>query len=154
MQKCRQYKFKKIYLEEKVFKIDNNEVKSGYLNINGLDGGYHAEYLDADHNLKNLDILVLAETKLDKNTKNDQIIKVLSNWNIIGRYDSDDGSKHMGLILLTSKKSSINDQIQSITHQSTSRQKKLQIQGLIVRLIKGINFGFFLLSINTFKPRD
>ena len=48
----------------------------------------------------------------------------------------------MGLILLTSKKSSINDQIQSITYQSVSRQKKLQIQGLIVRLIKGINFGF------------
>ena len=80
MRKFRQYKFKKIYLEEKVFKIDNNEVKSGYLNINGLDGGYHAEYLDADHNLKNLDILVLAETKLDKTIKSNQIVKVEYHW--------------------------------------------------------------------------
>ena len=65
-----------MYLDEKVFKIDNGEIKLGYLNINGLDGGYHAEYLDADHNLQNLDILVLAETKLDQNMKSDQLIRV------------------------------------------------------------------------------
>ena len=69
MRKFRQYRFKKIYLDEKVFKIDNREIKTGYLNINGLDGGYHAEYLDADHNLLNLDVLVLAETKLDQISK-------------------------------------------------------------------------------------
>ena len=29
--------------------------------------GNHAHYLNADHNLKNLDFLVLAETKLESN---------------------------------------------------------------------------------------
>ena len=99
-------------MDEKVFKLDSAEIKSGYLNINGLMDGNHAEYLNADHNLQDLDMIVLAETKLDQNDKTDQISKILTNWNVIGRYDSEDKLKHMGLLLLTSKKSSIQDQIQ------------------------------------------
>ena len=79
---------------------------------------------------------------MDQNNKADQIKQIFTNWNIVGRYDSGDGSKHMGLMLLTSKNSSIDERIQSITHQTASRQQKLQIQGLIVRLTKGKNFGF------------
>ena len=142
MIKFRQYNFKKVYLDEKVFKIDGDEIKTGYLNINGLIDGNHAEYLNADHNLQHLDILVLAETKLDQTSKIDEITKLLNNWNILGRYDSEDGSKHMGLMLLTSKQSSVFDQIQNVTHQTPKRENKIQIQGLVVRITAGQNFGF------------
>ena len=128
----------KIYLDEKIF----SEIKSGYLNINGLIDGNHAEYLNADHNLNNLDILVLAETKLDKNCEDQTISETLNNWNIFNRYDSEDGSKHMGLILLTSRKSQILKEFKSVTHLPAKRNNKLQIQGLIVRLRNGLNFGF------------
>ena len=142
MKKFRSYKFKKIYLDDQMFKRKNSEVKAGYLNINGLIDGNHAEYLNADHNLKDLDILVLAETKLDQHCTNNTLSETLDNWNIFNRYDSDDGLKHMGLMLLTSKKSSIQNYFKSVTHLPALRNNKLQIQGLIVRLTNGFNFGF------------
>ena len=92
MRKFRKYNFKKIYLNERIFETDGAEIKLGYLNINGLIVGNHAEYLNEDHNLKPLDILVLAETKLDSNYHSDQITKVLDNWNIIARDDAEDGA--------------------------------------------------------------
>ena len=47
------YKFKKIYLNNDIFEDVQNEIKVGYLNINGLLDGNHAEYLNADKNLLN-----------------------------------------------------------------------------------------------------
>ena len=142
MIKFRHYNFKKIYLDDQIFKFDKDEIKVGYLNINGLMDGGHAEYLDADFNLRSLDILVLAETKLDETVKNDQIEKLLKNWNLIGRYDSEDGIRHMGLMLLSSGKSDIRRQMKNITHQTAKRANNLQVQGMIVRLISGKNYGF------------
>ena len=142
MKRFRPYKFKKIYLDEKIFQVDDSEVKVGYLNINGLIDGNHAEYINADHNLRNLDILVLAETKLDSHCSKQQLIDTLSNWNIFNRYDSDDGIKHMGLMILTSMKSTVLDQFKSVTHLPAMRNNKLQIQGLIIRLKIGLKFGF------------
>ena len=85
--------------------------------------GNHAEYLNMDYNLGNLDLLVLAETKLDQQCSTQRIQDKLKNWNIFNRYDSDDGSKHMGLLLLTSKKSSILDQfLQEITRSISNNQ--------------------------------
>ena len=142
MKKFRSYQFKKIYLDDKIFNVNNSEIKAGYLNINGLVEGNHAEYLNADHNLRNLDILVLAETKLDSHCSKQQLIDTLNNWNIFNRYDSDDGIKHMGLMILTSMKSKVLDQFKSVTHLPAMRNNKLQIQGLIIRLKIGLKFGF------------
>ena len=142
MIKFRSYSFKKIYLDEKIFEVDEKEIKVGYLNINGLIEGNHSTYLNSDHNLRNLDILMLAETKLLQTYETDNLKKDLDNWIIIGRYDSEDLLKHMGLLLLSSKRSKISEQIQSITHQTTKRNENLQIQGLIVRLLNGLKFGF------------
>ena len=61
---------------------------------------------------------------------------------MIGRYDAKDGSKHMGLMFLTCKKSTINEQVQSVTYQTLQRLSSLQVQGLIVRLTNGENYGF------------
>ena len=76
----------------------------------------------------------------------------LSYWNIFNRYDSGDGIKHMGLILLTSKKSLIVDQLKSVTHQTARRNEKLQIQGLIARLVNGLNFGFIYCRTSPTNP--
>ena len=94
----------------------NCEIRVGYFNINGLLEGNHAEYHNSDHNLKNLDILVIAETKLNKNYDDEIITRTLNKWNFFNRYDSNDGMKHMGLMLLTSKESSILNQFRSITY--------------------------------------
>ena len=152
MRKFRKYIFKKIYLDEPIFEIESNEIKAGYLNINGLMDGGHADYLNADLNLSNLDILVLAETKLDDNCESDQVIKILTNWKMIGRYDAEDGSKHMGLMFLTSKKSAIIEQVQSVTHQTLKRVNSLQVQGLIVRLTNGDNYGFVYCRTTPINP--
>ena len=48
----------------------------------------------------------------------------------------------MGLMLLTSRNSTILDHFKSVTHLPAMRDNKLQIQGLIVRLKNGLNFGF------------
>ena len=142
MIKHRSYIFKKIYLDDKVFKIDEKEIRVGYLNINGLLDGGHAQYLNADKNLNNLDILVLAETKLDVNCSEQQIESYLDNWNILARYDSKDERKHMGLLLLSSKKSKLPTQVESICHKTAKRNGQNQIEGLIVRISNGLTFGF------------
>ena len=90
----------------------------------------------------NLDIIVLAETKLDEEIKEKSIETGLSNWIVRGRYDSKDGKKHMGLLLLISKKSNFCNQIQSLTLQTLKRGSNLQIQGLIVRMLNDLKIGF------------
>ena len=122
--------------------MDESEVKVGYLNINGVKDGNHALYLNSDHNLKNLDILVLAETKLNDSDSSQNIENILNSWTLLGRYDSKDGKKHMGLILLTKLNGSIASKIESSTHEVVKRDGNLQIQGLILRVINGYNLGF------------
>ena len=104
--------------------------------------GYHCEYLNADKNLGHLDILMLAETKLDSTVQSTAIEKILFKWDIIGRYDADDKSKHMGLLLICPKRSNIRHILQSITYNPAKRNGALQIQGLILRMTNAVNIGF------------
>ena len=106
MQMFKKYVTHKTYLDEKIYKKDNEEVKIGYLNINGLTHAHHGEYLNEDKNLLNLDILALSETKLKKET-NEGISNLLSNWKILIRKDSEDNEIHMGMVVLISKKSNL-----------------------------------------------
>ena len=108
-----------------------------------MDGG-HAEYLNKDKNLLHLHALVLAETKLETKFKTLSISKVLSEWDIIGRYDAGDSSKHMGLMLLAPRKSNnkLRNQLKSVTYQPADRNGNLQIQGLIIRTTNSLNTGF------------
>ena len=142
MRKFRPYLFKKVYLDEQIFDADDKEIKVGYLNINGLSDGFHSKYLNCDHNLKNLDILVLSETKLDNSDQSTEAIRHLQDWLIVGRYDSGDGKKHMGLLLLLNMNSLIQYEIKNINHKVVKRQGNLQIQGLIVSLRSGFDLGF------------
>jgi len=63
MRMVRPYCMKKVHLKEAIFE-GGEELKVGYLNINSLLDGFHAEYLNGDGNLCNLDILAVAETKM------------------------------------------------------------------------------------------
>ena len=60
------YKFKKTYLDERVFKLDHKDLKIGYLNVNGLCDLLHVDYIIVDKNLLNLDLLCLSDTRLTK----------------------------------------------------------------------------------------
>ena len=86
------------YLEDKIFMDESEEVKLGYLNINGLKN--KADDIDADKNLLNLDCLILAETKLSPETEVN-----FENWNI-SRFDFEDKnskSPHLGMVFLSKK---------------------------------------------------
>ena len=140
MLKQRPYEYKKTYLDHNIFVNEGQEFKTGYLNINGLLDGNHIQYFNSDKNLQNLDLIVLAETKLD-NSKQAGIEQALSNWEIVGRYDVSDSRKHMGLMLLKSKQSRFSGNV-TLTYQTLKRNDDIQIQGLIVRLEAGLILGF------------
>ena len=142
MIKFRSYEYKKIYLDQKVFNIENSEMKIGYLNINGLFEGNHCEYFNADRNLMNLDIIMLSETKLHKDQTDKSIGNGLDNWNVKGRYGAEDQRKHMGLLLLFNKKTVYCHQLLSLKSQTLKRADNLQIQGLIVCMKNGLKIGF------------
>ena len=142
MMKYQAYHFKKIFLDDQIFKFKRQELKLGYLNINGLVDGGHAEYLNADHNLRNLDILVLAETKLDHYIKTSSLSIVLNNWNIAQRFDSNDKCKHMGLMILTNKDYSYQAHIKSTVYLPSDRDRKLQSQSIKLELKNELQLGF------------
>ena len=140
MLKQRPYEFKKTYLDHSIFVNDSQELKVGYLNINGLLDGNHIQYFNSDKNLQSLDLIVLAETKLD-NTKQAEITEALSNWKIVGRYDVADSRKHMGLLLLKSNQSRFSGQV-TLSYQTAKRNEHIQVEGLTVRLENGLKLGF------------
>ena len=106
MRKTRPYKMKKIYNDDPVFEDEGNEVKIGYLNINGLRDAGHYEYLNNDKNLLHLDLICLAETKLSrKETSDEELRNLLSEYDLIKRCDSEDSMKHMGMLIMCPKKS-------------------------------------------------
>ena len=127
---------------QKIFEDNESELKLGFLNINGLMDGNHGDYLNKDKNLLNLDVLVLGETKLDRKFDTTLIEKILDKWDVIGRYDSDDNKKHMGLLLLTPKDLNMRSKMASVSYQCAQRDKDLQIQGIVVKMKSGLSVGF------------
>ena len=142
MRQFNKYTMKKIFLQDKIFIDDSSEMKFGFLNINGLLDANHTDYLNEDKNLINLDILVLGETKLESNIESSLIQTKLDKWDIIGRFDAEDKLKHMGLILLSPKGANGRDKLRKTSYISASRDKNLQIQGIIVRMKSCVNVGF------------
>lgn len=74
LRRNKQYTFSKTYLETKIWE-NTDEVKIGYLNINGLDA--HIDDLNMDNNLSNLDFLCVAETKLSSTTSDEKLNSIL-----------------------------------------------------------------------------
>ena len=110
------YRFKKIYNRDKVFDEDEKELKLGYININGLFQKSSHTFINEDRNLLALDFLILADTRLMSNEKQETFLEAsLSNWKILERYDSNDQVKHMGLLFLKSCESKKEDIVRNIT---------------------------------------
>ena len=105
------YEFKKVTLDTKIFKVPNDEVKMGYVNINSLYEGKSDSFLNEDSNLLELDFLAISDTRLTASNSTNELYQRLNNWNVIGRGDSSDGMKHMGMVLLQSKKSKIFNEV-------------------------------------------
>ena len=137
-----EYEFKKVFLNDPVFNYEEKEIKVGYLNINGLMDGKHAEYLNCDKNLLHLDILVLSETKLEITTETNIVKEKLSNWKVAARFDSDEGKKNMGLILLLNKNSKKSNNAHRVSHQKLYRNSVLQAQVMIVTIFNMEQYGF------------
>ena len=95
----------KIFNDDEIFESQGQEIKIGYLNINGILETGHSEYLNNDKNLLKLDILAIAETKLTKNVNDSQLEELLTEYNILRRFDIDDGMKHMGFLIMTPRNS-------------------------------------------------
>ena len=117
----------KVYLDEEIF-VPSSELKVGYLNINGLLDSLHAEYLNADKNLVNLDLLCVAETHLLPSTTDLSLSLLLTNWEILIRFDSDDMRKHLGLLVLRSRSSKLSLEILQESKMALMRQGQLQCQ--------------------------
>ena len=128
MRLTRPFSKTKVYLDESIFKDGSSELKVGYLNINGLLTGLHGDYVNADKNLSHLDLLCLAETHLLRNTTDDNLSSVLSNWEILERFDSDDNRKHLGLLVLRSKSSKITLNITQCSKLTLKRRGENQSQ--------------------------
>ena len=134
MRKFQNYIFKKVYLSDTIFQNSDQELKIGYINIRNLTAKLHAEYINADKNLLNLDILVIAETWLTEMDNEYDVEKKLDNFTILARFDADDSSKHCGLLALSSIKSKFNFKEMKINRFKEIKENKTHLQGLLILL--------------------
>ena len=121
------YSMKKVYITEQIFE-NVDDIKIGYLNINSLLNGHHAEYINVDHNLGGLDVLTIAETHLTSNISTEHIENVLTNWVVKFRFDSPDQKPHMGILTLVPKKPKRNISIHTELSLFKYRDNQCQIQ--------------------------
>ena len=155
MRKYKPYIFKKIYISDKIFEDDTDEVKLGYFNICGFMCSNHAEYLDSDLNLLYLDFLVVSETWLTTDVSNADVINKMKNWKVLKRLDATDNKKHMGLLLLTPKaKINSDNLLYSLEYIEgySSSNGQLLYQGLIMdikSLYRRASFLYIRTSPNT-----
>ena len=127
MKIARPYKMLKVYLDEQIFK-EGQEVKVGYLNINGLLDGFHANYLNGDNNLLSLDFIAVSETHLCPSIQTDQVQNILSNWIITFRFDAPDKSPHMGIIGLVPRNNPIRKEFTNESSHYLNKGLGSQIQ--------------------------
>ena len=109
MKLTKPYHFKKFLLDKPVFESEEKEIKIGYININYLHHAQSAKFLNEDENLLNLDLLLVADTRLTTSDSKESIKEQLSNWLIWNRTDSLDNAGHMGMLLMQSKRSKFVD---------------------------------------------
>ena len=91
------------------------------------------EFINNDRNLLSLDFLAISDTRLSNSVKDEYISRLFNNWIIQARFDCNSGKKkHMGMLLLRSKKSKKTDIVKGISEKCYLRHQKLQIQIIIV----------------------
>ena len=140
------HQFKQVYLDQELFINPGEEMKVGYININGLYNVESHTMINNDFNLLNLDILVIADTRLSHCESDLQLENNLSNWRVVLREDSNDNKKHMGMLLLVSRKSKIKvEQFEMNSKQGfkTYRGDVKMVYVQVVRVqVKNMKIGF------------
>ena len=143
------YTFKKVYCDEDIFDGGSNpkEIKMGYINTNNLLTGHSLLFLNSNSNLLSLDILVIADTRLNAETTSDGLDNLLSSWNVVDRLDSEDGIQHMGMVVLLSKTSTfLKDDFEIISKKGFNPNKDMvyvQTSKItIISLKLQIGFGY------------
>ena len=131
MEICSRYQFKKVYLDEDICE-SKEEIKIGYLNIQGLIKGKSLEFVNNDNNLKELHYLVIAETWLTVSTSDAFLTNQLSNWVVHTRSDAEDGLKHMGLLVLQGQSTSGRITMRILNNLRWSKKKSVYAQILQV----------------------
>ena len=132
MKLFRNYQFKKVYNFEKIFCANDEEIKIGYLNINDLFTGRSLDFLNGDANLLAIDFLVVADSRLGEESDPILLEQKLSNWEVKARFDSADKLKHMGMIVLKSKQSLLEDFKLNIEEKMYYRKHYLHLQILFI----------------------
>ena len=79
-------------------------------------------FLNNDTNLLDLDYLVVADARLKSQNFTSELDKTLSNWTVLGRFDSNDEMIHMGLLFLKSHKSHQQDIVHNIKEKQYFKQ--------------------------------
>ena len=90
------------------------------------------EFLNNDQNLRCLNYLVIADTRLDEKTSSDYLAEHLSNWRILKRDDAKDGRRHMGLLVLQEKTSTTNINLEIVDKYKISSEKTVYAQYMLV----------------------
>ena len=121
--------------------MKGTEVKIGYLNCNGILEAGHSEYLNNDKNLLQLDILVIAETKLTENVEDRYLNEKLREFSILGRFDISDHKKHMGLLIMKPREA------RDIHLKNIAEFKDSSCQ-VLVYAINDVKFAFIYLRPN------
>ena len=137
MRRSKPYIFKKIYNDQPIFN-EGNEIKCGYLNVNGILEAGHSEYLNCDKNLLQLNVLVIAETKLTENVEDSYLNEKLKEYSILRRFDISDNKKHMGFLIMKPREAA---EIH-LKHIAQFKDSKCQV---IIEEINCIRFAFIYL---------
>ena len=125
------YNFLKILNTESIFESNEDEVKLGYININDIFSARSIDFLNKDTNLLGLDFLVVADTRLQEETDNECLVHKLSNWIVEARFDSEDKLKHMGMLVLKSKLSDYQINL-NITEKPYFKNHYVQMQVVFI----------------------
>ena len=128
MKVFKKHVFMKTYNTENIFTSKKDELKIGYININDLCTSQSSTFLNKDRNCLALDFLAVSDTRLSEKISNDLLNVELSNWSLEARFDSGDGMKHMGMLLLRSKFSQQEITIENGKEKKYKKKNVTQIQ--------------------------
>ena len=84
--------------------------------------------MNGDANLLAIDFLVVADSRLGEESDPILIEQKLSNWEVKARFDSADKLKHMGMLVLKSKQSLLQDFKLNIEEKMFYRKHYLHLQ--------------------------
>ena len=140
----RPYQFLKMHNDDEVFEVEGKELKVGYLNVNGI--LHSCEYLNNDRNMNNLDLLIVAETKLTNRTSNELLSAKLEAFRILHRFDAQDGQEHMGFLILSPKENIRASFDPSITRQYSDQSCQIIIHDFGEPI--NVSFAFIYLRPN------